>query len=526
MPFTQSQPVVHDGLAGHQGTTTRQNGPTRRLAKVVSHVYFAANVIAWVALCVLAITGILVVRQPLDPIDVVVAVPLGLGIGTVWLGGLRAYAFFLARRPLRRARAASVPESSASSSRVALLYCTADDVNPEALRQSARQTHDDVTVVILDDSSSVEARATVDLLAAELDALVVRREAKRGFKAGNLNNFFRSGPRFDHYAILDSDEILQPTFVERALDHFAAGGPGDPIGVVQGRHEAKSGETQFTSEFAPMLGTHVATNQLSRSAVGFSMFMGRGALLNDAVIRATGGFPEVVAEDVAFTIRAREAGFRVQYAPDIVSVEDFPIDYHAFKKQHGKMVQGATELIRLFALPALRSRMTPAEKLDLLVELVMIPLGSLLGLFLFATSLVTSSLGVPLFSMWVGFGLAASGLAPLIPEALRRTSRATPWAGAIFLGRAFALYSSMFWTTLRSVVRVVIGRRALFVITPKHRSKAGWRATVLADLIVAVVALAVSFALSGSFAPAMTAVAAAAAAIYLTRFGGRAAVPS
>jgi cellulose synthase/poly-beta-1,6-N-acetylglucosamine synthase-like glycosyltransferase len=381
-------------------------------------------------------------------------------------------------------------------------------------------------VVILDDSSSVEARATVDRLAIELGALVVRREIKTGFKAGNLNHFLRTGPRFEHYAILDSDEILQPTFVERALDHFAAGGAGDPIGVVQGRHEAKVGDTQFTSEFAPMLGTHVATNQLSRSAVGFSMFMGRGALLSDAVVRATGGFPEVVAEDVAFTIQAREAGFRVKYAPDIVSVEDFPIDYHAFKKQHGKMVQGATELIRHFALPALRSRMSAAEKLDLLAELVMIPLGSLLGILLFATSLVTSSLGVPLFSPWVGFGLAVSGLAPLLPEALRRTSRSTPWAGAVFLGRAFALYSSMFWTTLRSVVHVVIGRRALFVITPKRRSAAGWRATVLADLIVAVVALAVSFALSGSFAPAMTAVAAAAAAIYLTRFSGRAVVTS
>lgn len=513
-------PLTQTALAASPPIAT----PVRRLVRIASTTYFVTNVVAWAGLCVLAIAGVLAVRRHIDPIDVVMAVPLGLGIGTVWLGGLRAYAFFLARHPLRKARAAAVPVSSGTSSRVALLYCTADDVNPDALRQSARQTHDDVTVVILDDSSSVEAQATVDLLALELGARVLRRGVKSGFKAGNLNHFFRTGPRFDHYAILDSDEILQPTFVERALDHFAAGGAGDPIGVVQGRHEARTGDTQFTTEFAPMLGTHVSTNQLSRSAVGFSMFMGRGALLSDAVIRATGGFPEVVAEDVAFTIQAREAGFRVQYAPDIVSVEDFPIDYHAFKRQHGKMVQGATELIRRFALPALRSRMSPAEKLDLLVELVMIPLGSLLGIVLFATSLVTSSLGVPLFSMWVGVGLGLSGIAPLVPEALRRTGRSTPWAGLVFLGRAFALYSSMFWTTLRSVVRVVIGRRARFVITPKKRSAAGWRATVLADLVVAVVALIVSFAISGSVAPAMTAVAAAAAAIYVTRFGGRAIV--
>lgn len=500
--------------------------------------------LAWLGLVVAAVVGLLSVRAPLDGRDFAVAIPVGIAIGTLWLGGLRALVFYACRRALLSRRAASAPCETVSTARVALVCCTADDLDPSALRRSAAQTHD-VDVVILDDSSSDAGRVTVDEVAAELGALVVRRNLRQGYKAGNLNHYFATSPGHDFFAIVDSDEVLAPTFVARALDHFAAdvavsgaaaSGSGatasgatasglvaasDPIGVVQGRHEAHEGETAFVSEFGPMLGTHVATTQAARSQFGFSMFMGRGALLSREAIIAAGGFPEVVAEDVAFTIALREAGYRVEYAPEIVSTEDFPVDYHAFKKQHGKMVQGATELLRGFGPTIARSRMDASEKLDLLLELTMIPLGSMLGVALFAVSLVTASLGATLFPTWVGLALGLSGVAALLPEAVRRTRRGAPLAGLVFLGRALALYASMLWVSLRSMARVLVGRRAVFTITPKRRSTAGWRATVLAELVVASAAVVVSLAVAGSIAPAMTAIGAAAAAVYLTRFSAR-----
>lgn len=495
----------------------------------------------WAGLIAAAVAGIVAATGTSNWLAMIVIVLVGALIGTLWLGGLRTIGIlaaypFVARRE-RAARAAreihaealavaSVTSVSAERPRrqahVALLYCTANDFDAGALTASMRQTHPGVSTVILDDSSDAAVRREIDAFARATGAQVVRRVERTGYKAGNLNHFFATRPGYDAYVILDSDEVIQPDFVERSLARLAEESRARAVGVVQGRHLANRGRSRFADEFGQMFETHVRVTQLVRARHGFSFFMGRGALITAECVEAVGGFPEMVMEDLAFSLEVQRAGFDIVYAPELVSAEDYPVDYHAFKKQHGKFVEAATEFVGRYSSTILRSELSAVKKTDLLLETVMAPAGAAFALVLFFAGLLPLGPdGGAVLPSWMGATLAICGVAPLLGEVLRRIGTGRPVAAIVFLGRALALFASVLWVTIRSSARVAFGARAVFAVTPKRRSAKGWRATAAIEAGVAVVAIALALLLVQSFAPAVVFVGCAGAAWYLTAFSGR-----
>lgn len=491
-----------------------------------------ATVAIWVALSATAIIGLLVTSGPVSPVSAAVMIVIGLLLGTVWIGGLRTLGIlavypFLTRRNARSAPmtdAASVtgavggadPASTAHHS-VALLYCTANDFDASSLAASMRQTHQRVDTFILDDSSEASVRARIDDFARASGAHVVRRTERSGYKAGNLNHFFATTrPRHDAFVILDSDEVLQTDFVEAALARLAQASVTARVGVVQGRHRTRRGRSRFADEFGPMFETHVAVTQLVRSTYGFSFFMGRGALITAECVEAVGGFPELVMEDLAFSLEAQEAGYAIVYDPDLVSCEDYPVDYHAFRKQHGKFIEGATEFLAQRTGRIIRARLRAAQKVDLLLETVTAPLGAVVAIGMFLLGLLPLGAGnAPLMPPWMGAALAVCGVAPLLGEVCRRLIGGRPLSAGLFVFRALALFASTLWITIRSVARVTFGARAVFAVTPKRRSDRHVLVVAGAETAVALGALLVSVQLAHSFAPAMAFVLCAAAAWYL-----------
>ena len=426
-------------------------------------------------------------------------VVFGVGAAVLWFNGARSLAMWATRAWWTTRAARGVADSTA---RVALVLCTADDFDPEPLSRSARQTHP-VDVVVLDDSVTGRAQRRVDAYAAATGARVLRRTGRRGYKAGNLNaGLRRIHAEYDYVVVLDSDEELPPAFVRQALELFAA----DPsVGVVQGRHRARGGETAFARLFSGLFETHVAVTQAARTAAGFSMFMGRGAMISTACLRATGGIPEVVTEDVAFSVEARAAGYRIVYAPELVSTEDYPVDYAAFRTQHRKLVEGATELVIGRGRRMLRAEMPLRERVDVLVETSLVPLSALAGVVLLAAGvmLATYSEYPP---AWAATLVGVSVAAPLLPEAARRAREEGLVAGAVFLAAGLALYGSTMVLTLRATVVVLAGRPAVFQVTPKERTRTGWQGALRgarAEFGVAASGIAAGLLLTGTIAPVM-----------------------
>ena len=104
--------------------------------------------------------------------------------------------------------------------------------------------------------------------------------------------------------------------------------------------------------------SHWIAYQTVKDRYGFLSLLGHGAMVSRECYVAAGGFPHVVAEDLCFSIAARDAGWLTVFAPDVVCEEEYPVDYLAFKKRHSKWTQGNMEFIKRYTAVILRSRMS------------------------------------------------------------------------------------------------------------------------------------------------------------------------
>jgi len=287
--------------------------------------------------------------------------------------------------------------------RVALLYPTRNDLREEALA-ALRRVRPPVggrcEVVVCDDSTLAEWRERVDVMVG-LGALtgggsgsggyknptwrpvrLIRRPAgSPGWKAGNVNFALRQleAEGFTHFAVCDADGMFPEDFLERTLGYFGeedwshgaseveTGGERGAVAYVQTRQEGDSGaSSRFSRVMAPAVGAHFRQQVAGRAAGGgFVMFYGHGALISMDAWRAIGGLPEIVTEDLAFSMKLRAAGWRGVYAAGVVCAEEFPLTWPQLRKRTDKWIRGTGECLKLHGRGFFRSPRVPwTEKLD------------------------------------------------------------------------------------------------------------------------------------------------------------------
>ena len=247
-----------------------------------------------------------------------------------------------------------------------------------------KQTYPHVTTVILDDSTEENYKTAVDNFAQKHGLQVVRRADRTGFKAGNINHYFMGeecqNAGYGYYVILDSDEILPPDYVEESLKYFYA---RKNVGIVQANHISDRNRNFFMKLFHVGVNSHWPTYQTMKHFYGFSTMLGHGAMLKRDCYEKAGGFPPLVAEDLCLSIEARNAGYYVAFAPNIVCREEYPIDYVAFKKRHSKWTQGNLEFIKKYTGKIAQSRMKWFEKMDIVLFTYNLPLTAVFAFFIF-----------------------------------------------------------------------------------------------------------------------------------------------
>ncbi len=309
-------------------------------------------------------------------------------------------------------------------------------------------------------------KARVDAFASIHGAQVIRRPDRIGFKAGNLNNYLAGRSDYEYFVLLDSDEIIPPNFIDRALDYFAA---TDQIGIVQANHQASRNRTRFMKLFARGVDSHWPTYQAVKQAAGFMSLLGHGAMVSRKCYEAAGGFPHVVAEDLCFSIEARTAGLFTAFAEDITCEEEYPVDYLAFKKRHSKWTQGNLEFIRAYTRKIARSNMTWFEKLDIVLFTYNLPLTAFFALYIVLNVVAFPVLGYePHYPTWLLIPTLTFLLSPMLNDIVYHWRRISPATLAWYLVNTFVLYGSMFFVSLHASIRGMLGVKAVFIITPKE----------------------------------------------------------
>ncbi len=92
---------------------------------------------------------------------------------------------------------------------VALLYVTYNDVLPKAVNTLERQSYLNYDIFILDDSTDEICKRFLDTIGYK----IIRRDNRKGYKAGALNNWLNLyGNIYKYFIISDADSIFEDDF--------------------------------------------------------------------------------------------------------------------------------------------------------------------------------------------------------------------------------------------------------------------------------------------------------------------------
>jgi cellulose synthase/poly-beta-1,6-N-acetylglucosamine synthase-like glycosyltransferase len=403
---------------------------------------------------------------------------------------------------------------------VLLVYCTCDDFNGESLLASMDQRYENYDVVILDDSKKEESKEEVMAFAREHHIYVMRRKDREGYKAGNLNNFLKRA-NYDYFVILDSDEIIPPDFITRSLDYFAF---FKGTGIVQANHVATRNRNKFMHMFAIGVNSHWLTYQATKHHHGFLSLLGHGAMVSRECYEAAGGFPHLVAEDLCFSIEARNKGYFVAFAPDIICEEEYPINYLAFKKRHSKWTQGNMEFIKKYTSKVFGSKMRWFEKLDIILFTYNLPLTALFSFYIVINVIALPLMGYNItYPTWMLVPTLIFLVAPLLNDIIFYAGRIKPHRLLWYISHSVLLYGSMFFISLKASTTSIFNK-SVFLVTPKnhrHISVGEAFSANKAEILFAISMLVIATICSRSPLPTLLISIPALSSVYLTLISNR-----
>ncbi|MGP1413919.1 MAG: glycosyltransferase [Bacillales bacterium] len=276
---------------------------------------------------------------------------------------------------------------------------------------------------------------------------------------------------YDYCVILDSDEIIPDDFIKSALKYFYY---YDNIGIVQGNHVSNRNKNLFMKLFHIGVNSHWPTYQGVKNRFGFTSMLGHGAMIKRECYESVGGFPPLVAEDLCLSIELRNKGYFVMYAPEIICMEEYPIDYFAFKKRHSKWTQGNLEFIKKYNSKIFKSKMHWYEKFDIILFTYNLPLTAFFSFYIFINIIILPMLGVNLssiYNFWMLIPTIIFFFSPTINDFISWAFKLNPLRFISYFISVIILYGSMLGISLGSTLLGMFGKKAKFIVTPKSSDK-------------------------------------------------------
>ena len=206
---------------------------------------------------------------------------------------------------------------------------------------------DRLQIQVLDDSTddtTERAAAAVGLLCRRgIDAVLVRREDRTGFKAGALEAGLASASG-EVIAIFDADFIPPKAFLRETVP-FLRG----RIGMVQARWgHLNWDDSWLTTAQSTLLDGHFVIEHTARYASGrwFNFNGTAGIWRRQAILDAGGWQHDTITEDLDLSYRAQLAGWEFMYRVDLVADAELPPDMAAFKTQQSRWAKGSIQTAR------------------------------------------------------------------------------------------------------------------------------------------------------------------------------------
>lgn len=384
--------------------------------------------------------------------------------------------YFAQRKKLKKMLNEIAQTKIQGNPKVVFLYCTCNDFDQLALKKSINQNYQNLKIVILDDSSKPEFRQKVDDFAKEHNCQVFRRPKRRAFKAGALNEWLCTHTdEFDYFAVLDKDGVLPSNFCDEMLKYFFY---DSKIGAVQAFHSPTQNENVFQDVSALEL---LGLNQISyplKNRYGAPIVQGHGTMISKKAFLEVGSFPEVVSEDLGFTMKLMQKGFQVAFAPNVMCQEEYPIDYLAFKKRNCRWIEGQIQCLKAFSKDFLKTKNAKwYEKLDVFWYYFLLPIFMPSMGFLMLINMAVLG-AVDSISYWysliTSIMISLSFVTLLINNIFVHKGK-QKWKIIPYFLESMILYTSTLPAVLYATISTFFGKKPYFVITSNQSNKFGFK---------------------------------------------------
>lgn len=355
-----------------------------------------------------------------------------------------------------------------------------------------------------DDTTSLAAAWVARRRAEGVDAVLLHRDERQGFKAGALAAATQRAAS-EFIAIFDADFVPRTSFLRLTLPYLISDAS---LGAVQARWgHLNANDSALTGAQAIALDKHFAVEQVVRHrAACFPKFNGSAGVWRRSCIEEVGGWEtDTLCEDLCLSTRAVLGGWRFHFADDVVAPAELPRTMLAYQNQQARWAMGATQCLAKYAGPIWRS---PGHSL-------VARLYALLSMSAYTTHLlllIILLVQFPLilsgyrFPMWmIVFSILGLGQ-PILFVLAQQVLYEDWWRRARHMPALLLLAVGTAPSNTWAVMRGLSGRQFTFVRTPKgaqrsYRLSAGqsvWVEATLAIYSAAVLLLAIGTGNTGS----------------------------
>lgn len=222
-----------------------------------------------------------------------------------------------------------------------------------------------------------------------LNIELIRRENRRGFKAGALDNAMSTATG-EFIALFDADFIPGPDFLIATLPYFR----DEKTGFVQTSWKHLNFNQSLLTYLQDLrLKSHFLAAQLPRYTNHLLIsFDGSSGIWRRKCIEESGGWQsDTLAEDMDMSLRAQLKGWQGIFYNKISSSAELPGTINSLKNQQFRWTKGITETLKKHIKNIFTSAISFKSKLDILLRLS--------SNIVFPLLLVVSILNIPVYKI-------------------------------------------------------------------------------------------------------------------------------
>lgn len=370
------------------------------------------------------------------------------------------------------------------------VYHEPSDIVERTIKACKKVTWKKKIVYLLDDSTDEDHINEMKKLAKKYKCKLIRRDDRKGYKAGNVNNGVQH-IKEPYFVILDADQAPLPEFLQETMPHFT-----EKVAFVQTPQYYLNDTTPL--ERAVKLGANIFfQSQCAVKAADNALpFCGTNAVIRTDAFKEVGGLSYYTStEDIELGLRFDDKDYTSVYVPKILAFGYGPTDFSSYASQQYRWANGNLAILRENWLRILGGNFTMRQQIHTLFTLgwwligivtlayIFVPLLSLiLNQGTHHTWLPTTMFVLIYVNVVVGIGMIYMALK-------NRTSLDKVRLWDAFL--QYSLITNSMFIYARAAINALFKRYVGFVRTNKNISATSWR-HVKWNLLLGVICFAAS----------------------------------